>query len=116
MNAAAALRHAATLADFVALDSVYTPAVIGIRRAVDGMRRRGLAVGRVAYVGRVYAGPSGDEAVVVATIYADPTEERRLARELGDSLISAGFYVGGVPCATREVWIRGPRVIATAAA
>ncbi len=73
--------------------------------------------------GRIFAGPSGDEVVVIITVTVDPTMERGLleaerkaVKAMREYFISHGFNVGGVVADHRQLWIRGPVVPVTTAA
>jgi hypothetical protein len=111
-----------THAERAALDCFFRPAVQAARMAFDGMRRSGSVVRRMCYRGGILT-PAGlaPEAAILLTLVADENvdflerEERALAREMRDWLVTLGYQVGGIPCEARQVWIRGPRVAAVAA-
>lgn len=115
-RASSAAEHATLRAFCARVAPVAKNAVGAVAKAAD--------ITAAPWVGRVYAGPSGDEVVVIITVTVDPTMERGLieaekkaAKLVREHLIAAGFNVGGVITTDhRQVWVRGPVVPATVAA
>lgn len=117
-----ALRIPQTAAEHAALVAYLGKVSPLVRDAIASMKRRGARITSAPFKGRIFAGPSGDEAVVVVTVNGDPYAERlawdeaNLAADLKIACIRIGLYVGGVPTGNhREVWLRGPVVGAAAA-
>lgn len=72
--------------------------------------KRGHRVDRAPWVGRIYEGPAGPEAVVVIQVSLKDgfveADEKRADKALTDWMIFYGFHVGGVPCPAGHVWVR----------